>query len=219
MNWMVAVSLLGLAQIASWGTLYYTLGVLSPAMARDTGTSELMLFGAFSGALLLAGILAPRVGSLIDSSGARPMLSGGSLLAAATFAMLATAQGPWSLMAAWMVGGFAIATTLYDAGFAAVNQVTREHYRRAVTGLTLFGGFASTVFWPATHALQQAIGWRDTLWLYAILHLIVCAPLHWVVLPNKHAIATAPRTKPDGSMPLHAASCSGYRSALHWAAR
>lgn len=185
--------MLGIAQIASWGSLYYTLGVTSRDIARDTGTSELLLYGAFSGALLFAGVLAPHVGRLIDSAGARAMLTAGSVLASLTFALLAVATGPLTLFLAWTVGGIAIATTLYDAGFAAVSQITRTHYRSAITLLTLFGGFASTFFWPMTHALQSSLGWRDTFWVYSAMHLLLCVPLNWLALPSH---STAQLKKP-----------------------
>ena len=199
LNWPLRVGLLGLAQICAWGSLYYTLGILSPAISRDTGTSESLIFGAFSVGLLVAGFLAPRVGRLIDTAGARPVLAGGSLFAGAALALLASAQGPWTIALGWLVGGVAIAATLYDAGFAAVNQITREHYRRAVTWLTLFGGFASTVFWPLTHFLQEGLGWRETLWLYAAMHCLICAPLHWIALPRIRAATGTPAPLQDAS--------------------
>jgi hypothetical protein len=33
----------------------------------------------------------------------------------------------------------------------------------------LFGGFASTIFWPIGHALNAGFGWRDTLVIYAVV--------------------------------------------------
>ena len=77
LNWPLRVGLLGIAQICSWGSLYYTLGILSPAISRDTGTIESLIFGAFSVGLLVAGLLAPLTGRLIDATGARPVLAGG----------------------------------------------------------------------------------------------------------------------------------------------
>ena len=37
---------------------------------------------------------------------------------------------------------------LYDPAFATTHDVAGAKYRRSVTALTLFGGFASNVFWP-----------------------------------------------------------------------
>jgi hypothetical protein len=63
--------------------------------------------------------------------------------------------------------------------------------------LTLFGGFASTVFWPVGSALNGTLGWRGALLCFALLHLFVCLPLHLLVIPRedpipKEAIAKRP---------------------------
>ncbi len=76
-----------------------------------------------------------------------------------------------------------MAATLYDPAFAVITRLFATNYRRAITTLTLFGGFASTVFWPLTQFLIAEIGWRNALLVLALLNLVVCAPLHWWVLP------------------------------------
>nr|CAD6418754.1 MFS transporter [Rhizobium sp. Q54] len=53
---------LGLTQIVGYGTLYYSFGVLAPAMAEDFGISTDFVFGLLSGALLAGGALAPKAG-------------------------------------------------------------------------------------------------------------------------------------------------------------
>jgi predicted MFS family arabinose efflux permease len=53
--------------------------------------------------------------------------------------------------------------------------------------LTLAGGFASTVSWPATHLLIENWGWRGTYLVYAALLALVAAPLHAFVLPRQRA--------------------------------
>ena len=60
----------------------------------------------------------------------------------------------------WALLGVAMAATLYESAFAVVTQMFAENYRRAITTLTLFGGFASTVFWPFTARLIESFGWR-----------------------------------------------------------
>ena len=61
-------------------------------------------------------------------------------------------------------------------------------YRRAVTALTLFGGFASTVFWPLSQYLLDTVGWRATFAIYAGLHRarVPAAASAWSV-PRRHA--------------------------------
>src|SRR5262249_42880458 len=61
-----------------------------------------------------------------------------------------------------------------------------------ITALTLAGGFASTVSWPATHVLLEAVGWRGTYLVYAALPSFVAAPLHAFPLPRTRAHLPAP---------------------------
>ena len=76
----------------------------------------------------------------------------------------------------------AMAACLYDPAFATLHQLAGDAYRKSVTALTLFGGFASTVFWPLSQYLLESVGWRTTLEVYALLHLAICLPLHvWMV--------------------------------------
>ena len=181
---------LGIAQIISWGTLFYTIAVLGEAMRGELGISATSLFGAFTVGLLISGIVSPAVGRLVDAQGGRFVLSWGSILGAVALASIASARGFPVLLLGWSLAGVAMAACLYDPAFATLHQLTGTSYRRAVTALTLFGGFASTVFWPASQWLLDNVGWRETLWIYAALHLAVCLPLHLAFVPA-HAAGLA----------------------------
>lgn len=188
------VAALGVAQIISWGTLFYAIGVLGPAMRRDLGVSELFLFSAFTAGLIVSALLAPLSGRMIDDRGGRLVLSMGSVLGAIALGLLACAEGPVLMVAGWLVAGAAMAACLYDPAFATLGQHAGERYRKAVTALTLFGGFASTVFWPLSLLLLEAWGWRATLGIYAGIHLFVCLPIHRGFVPAylRPAARTAP---------------------------
>jgi predicted MFS family arabinose efflux permease len=97
--------------------------------------------------------------------------------------VLALAQGTATLMVGFALAGLAMAGCLYDPAFATLHGISGPSYRKAVTALTLFGGFASTVFWPLSQFLLDAHGWRVTFGVYAALNLLVCVPLHLWVLP------------------------------------
>ena len=178
------ISALGIAQIASWGTLFYAIGVLGAPMRRDLGISELFLFGSFTAGLFVSGLVAPFVGRLIDRRGGRFVLCGGSLLGALATGLLAVAPNREVMVIGWLVAGLAMSACLYDPGFATLAQHARDRYRRSVTALTLFGGFASTVFWPLSHLLLEAWGWRVTWMIYAGIHLFLCFPLHRFFIPD-----------------------------------
>ncbi|MGH9578818.1 MAG: hypothetical protein ACRD3R_15375, partial [Terriglobales bacterium] len=127
------ITALGIAQIISWGSLFYAIGVVGSAMRRDLGVSELFLFGSFTAGLLVSGTLAPFSGRLIDARGGRFALSLGSSLAAASMLTLALAAHPATLVAGWLLAGAAMAFCLYDPAFATLGQHTGARYRRAVT--------------------------------------------------------------------------------------
>jgi MFS family permease len=183
------VSALGIAQIVSWGTLFYAIGVLGKPMRVELGVSELFLFSAFTAGLLVSGTLAPIMGRQIDRRGGRFVLCTGSLLGVAAMALLAVAVHPAMMVGGWLLAGAAMAACLYDPAFATLSLHTGARYRRAVTALTLFGGFASTVFWPLSHLLLEAWGWRATFAIYAGLHLFLCFPIHRLFVPA-HLLGT-----------------------------
>jgi len=79
-----------------------------------------------------------------------------------------------------------MACSLYEPAFAVVTRAFTRHPRRAIAVLTLFGGFASTVFWPLGQALIDASGWRETAMIFAAINLLVCVPLHLGALPAAH---------------------------------
>jgi hypothetical protein len=76
---------------------------------------------------------------------------------------------------------------LYDAAFAALVQVAPSRGRQAISYLTLFGAFASSVFWVLGHALEEQLGWRQTLVVFSLINLAVCLPLHWFGLARRES--------------------------------
>jgi predicted MFS family arabinose efflux permease len=186
------VPALGLAQIISWGTLFYAIAVLGPAMRDELRTSDVILFGSFTCGLFASGIVSPWIGRRIDAYGGRGVLAGGSLLGALACATLALANSPAVLFLGWLAAGVAMAACLYDPAFATLHRISGGSYRRAVTALTLFGGFASTVFWPLSQFLLDTVGWRTAFGIYAALHAVICLPLHWMFVPRSAVRAPPP---------------------------
>ncbi len=178
------VAALGVAQVISWGTLYYSISVLGPAMREELGISESLVFGAFTAGLLVSGALGPLAGRLIDSKGGRVVMSAGSIVGAVSMIVLAAAPNREVFVFGWLLAGVAMSMTLYDPAFATLSQHAGDRYRRMVTVLTLLGGFASTVFWPISHVLDEAWGWRAALIVYAALHLTICLPVHAALIPR-----------------------------------
>ena len=172
------VTTLGVAQTLAWASSYYLPALLARPMARELGVAEPTVFAAFSGALVVSALVGPHSGRRIDRWGGRPVLVTTSLLFALGLSSLAMAMGPMSLFAAWLVMGVAMGSGLYEAAFASLVRLYGHEARSAITGITLIAGFASTVGWPLTAALEHALGWRGACWVWAALHVFVGLPLN-----------------------------------------
>jgi hypothetical protein len=207
------VCALGVAQVVSWGTLFYAIGVLAAPIKRDLGVGDVLLFGAFTAGLFVSGVAAPAVGRRVDARGGRGVLAFGSVTAALACLVLAAARAPWQMVAGWLLAGLAMAACLYDPAFATLYRAAGRQYRRAVTVVTLFGGFASTVFWPLSQYLLDTVGWRDAFLVYALLHLGLCLPLHLAFTPRPAATAASASEVPASVAPAHEAAAFAWLAA------
>ncbi|WP_246777192.1 MFS transporter [Microvirga sp. VF16] len=190
------ISALGITQILAWGSSFYLPAVLAQPIAADTGWSLGWVVGGLSIGLLAAGLVAPRVGRTIDRKGGRPVLIGSSVLLGSGLATLGLAHSLPIYLAAWLLMGVGMGAGLYDAAFATLGRLYGKQARRAITTLTLWGGFASTVCWPLSAYLVEHLGWRGACAVYAALQIFISLPLHAFVLPGIGTVR--PDTKPSG---------------------
>ena len=186
-----AVCALGIAQIVAWGTGYYCLGVLAVPITVDTGWSRSFVYFGFTLALLAMGGVSSVVGRAIDRHGARPVMALGVVLVSAGLFGLSLVRSQPAYLAVWVVLGLGMRMSLYDAAFAALVQVVPSRGRLAISYVTLFGAFASTVFWVVAHYLNQSVGWRQTLVAFAVINLAVCLPLNWLGLARRETKSAA----------------------------
>ena len=174
--------LLGFAQTLSWASSYYLLAVLARPISASVGLSYSMVFAAFSVALLVAAAVGPVAGRWIDRVGGWPVLVASNLGFALGLAVLSQATQGVHVFIAWAIMGLAMGSGLYEAAFASVVHLYGQNARPAITGITLFAGFASTVGWPLSTYLEARYGWRATCLVWAGLHLLVALPLNaWLV--------------------------------------
>lgn len=169
---------MGVSMTVGYGTLYYSFSILAPEIARDFGWSQSFVFAVFSIGLLGGAVSAPIVGRLIDRFGARPVLTFGSILAAATLAALSMVQNGWQFAIVTLAAEFVSIAVQYDAGFAALAQRHGQEARSQITLVTLVAGFASTVFWPLIQWLLTMMTWREVYLVLAGLNLVLALPVH-----------------------------------------
>ena len=208
-----AITCLGITQIIAWGTTYYCLGVLATPIGREMGWTASTVFTGFAVALLAGSAVSTTAGFLIDTYGARVVMTAGSVAVAMGLYALSGVVDLLTYLVTWGFLGVAMRLTLYDAAFAAIVQVAPERGRRGISYLTLWGGFASSVFWPIGHYLNGLYGWRQTLVIFAVLNLALCLPLHWFGIVAKGSQAEpGPTAGPSGAnaaLPVADAPLSG----------
>ena len=202
-----AVPVLGVTQILSWGTIFYTPVLIVPLIAAERGWSISFTIGGFS-----VGLLVSRAGRALcrpfdrslrrtcrhdDRFTDRRSRSLSDRTCRPAGRLLRRVDGAWCRHGGKLVR-FSIATLGRIFGLSA---------RRPITALTLAGGFASTVSWPATHFLIERVGWSGTYLVYALLLACVAAPLHAFALPRSRFEADVPtldgQEQPAKVLPPH----------------
>ena len=177
------VTVLGTTQTLAWGSSYYLPAILAAPIAEDLGLSRALVFGVFSGSLLLTALLGPAAGRAIDQRGGRDVLALSNVIFALGLFLMAFAHGLPMLALSWIIG-IAMAMGLYDAAFAALAGLYGKDARSSIVGITLFAGFASTVGWPLTALMEVEWGWRGACLGWAALHFLFCLPLNRFLIPQ-----------------------------------
>lgn len=178
--------LLGIGQTLSWATSYYLPALLAPVVVADLQADPALVYGAFSLALLISGLAAPRIGRTIERLGGRPVLMASALTLAAGLALLGLLPGLAGWFVAWIVLGVGMGLGLYEAAFATLGVLYGRAARRGITIVTLLGGFASSIGWPLAAALMPALGWRNTCLVFSAVNLFLLLPVY-LLLPRAGA--------------------------------
>jgi predicted MFS family arabinose efflux permease len=194
---LVVTSAIGIAQILAWGSSYYLTAVLAGPVSKDTGWPLSWIVGGLSLGLLVSGLVSPRIGHLIDRRGGRPVLAASAVLLAIGLLGLGLAPTLPVFVGSWVIIGLGMGAGLYDPAFSTLGRLYGDTARSAITQVTLFGGFASTVCWPLSAFLVERIGWRGACLSYAAIHVAVVLPLYLFGLPKESKrVTSVPMSSP-----------------------
>jgi MFS family permease len=191
---LLVIACMGIGQILAWGSSYYLLAVLARPVARETGWPSEWIIGALSLGLLISGLGSPRVGYLIERYGGRPVLAASAVLLALGLLVQGLAPNLPMFILAWVFIGLGMSAGLYDPAFSTLGRLYGEHARSAITQLTLFGGFASTVCWPLSAFFVEHVGWRGACLAYAGISIVIILPLYLFGVPLEERRLPPPRT-------------------------
>ncbi len=173
---------LAVAQLVSWGSLYYAFAVIAGPMGREMGWSSPAINGALSAGLAATGLASFFAGRVIDAHGGRLLMTAGSVAAALLLVAWSQVTELWQLYAVWIAMGVAFSCVLYEPVFAVMARELRDDYRRGIITITLLGGLASTAFIPFTQYLVDVTDWRRALLALAVLQVPFGILIHWFVL-------------------------------------
>ena len=165
-------------------------------MSRFERYLTLWVVGSLSAGLLVAGLVSPRVGRLIGQHGGRPVLAASALLLALGLLLIGLAPILPMFVAGWLVLGAGMGAGLYDAAFATLGRQFGQVARPAITTLTLWGGFASTVCWPVSAWLVEHVGWRGACLTYAGIQVGIVLPVILLLIPQPPALPAEHKAGP-----------------------
>src|SRR5260221_1176 len=113
--------------------------------------------------LVCPGVAGVAVGRWLDEHGPRLLMTAGSIVAVPLVLAWSQVRDLLSFYLIWIAIGIVFAAVNYGPAFATMIVWFRRHRSRALTLVTLFAGFASTVFVPLTAWLVSVQGWRQAL--------------------------------------------------------
>lgn len=180
---VMAIFLIGIAQILVWGGSFFILSVLARPIMEETGWARQWVYGGLSLGIFISGVLLPSVGKCIKRYGGREILAGSGAVAALGLIIIASTHTlPWFIFA-WVILGIAMALGLYDALYAALGNSYGRGAKTAITTVTLISGFCTTLVWPLLAYGVTHLGWRETCLIWSAVLIVTVWPIYRIALP------------------------------------
>lgn len=195
----LAIDGIGVYVLLMYGITYYGVTTAAPQMAAQFSMPVSFVFAVITVAFLVTAGLAPYIGRLTDRFGATRLLLGGACMRALAVAAMAIAPEPITFAVALFAVQLLGQATEYDTAFAAAVEIDGEQARSAMSQITLWGGLASTAFWPISMFLLERIGWRPMFLIFAGVILLACAPIAIAIgrVVRRQPVATVAETSPS----------------------
>jgi len=219
-GWTIVITL-GVTTIISYGTTQYLFGLLVDPLTHEFGWSTTAIGAAYSGTVLVSGVMGVALGAIVDRIGARALLATGSALSGISLLLLARVHTLAAFDLLWSVGmGLGAALTYYPVSFTVITNWFAQGRIRAFSMLTFMGAFSSTIFYPLGGLLIHAFGWREALVISGLIQLLVALPLHAIVVrrhPEDHGLHPDGASGAGESTPQSGVSLrTALRSARFW---
>ncbi|WP_456733741.1 MFS transporter [Bradyrhizobium sp. USDA 3364] len=189
---------LAIAQVFGWGTLGLP-AIVGNRMAADLQITLPTVFAGTSTLYVTMGLCGPLLAEPFRRLGARRVMMTGSMVAGLGFVALASAHQAVLYFIAWTILGAAGSAALSTAAYIMLNEVAGRNAKCAIGALMLVTGLSSSIFWPTTAFLAEALGWRGTCLVYAAAMLLICLPLYTFGLPRRAVGKAKAASSPDSA--------------------
>jgi OFA family oxalate/formate antiporter-like MFS transporter len=174
--WIVGVAFL--ADFVMAGTGVYAFSVLLRPMADSLGWSLGTLTGVVVVRSVVAGVLSPLVGPLVDRRhGARFLMSTGAVVGGIGLIATGLVQRPLHFYLAF---GVAVAISMVTSGMLVSSTVVSKWFVRyrgralAIAAMGISAGGVALI--PLTTWLLEVVGWRGAWQALGVLSLVLVAP-------------------------------------------
>jgi len=208
---------LGAGQVCAWGTLYYCFPLIAIEMGKDLGWSKEMIYFGASLGMLINALCAYPVGIVFDRGYCGWLMSIASLLASVMLAFWSKVTTIEYFYAISICIGALQACTLYEAAFAVIsNAVESTQIRSRITVITLWGGFASTVFIPMEQYLINEMGWRTSLQCLCLINLFWAFLYFFTIRNAKNSAVTNFQSEKSKKIENQSAVKSALHNSVFW---
>jgi predicted MFS family arabinose efflux permease len=174
-----AILQLAVGQTLVWAGLFYVFPALLLRWEQDLGWSKTDLTGAITLAILVAALISPFTGRIIDQGRGPLLMAVSALVGGGAMMSLGSIDTLWQFYAVWIILGLAMAGCLYEPCFALVTRTRGKDAKRSIIFITLVAGFAGTISFPAMHSLSQWMGWRFATTMAGLMVVLLVVPLLW----------------------------------------
>ncbi len=177
------ITLLGVSQIIAYGTLFYAFPQIAERMIAEFGWSKSETYGALTAVFIASAITALPIGKAMDRGYGKSVMGWGSVIAGLLLIAWSQVNSLFELYLAMVGLGAVHSATLYKATFSLINHddLIRDK-QDAITSVTLWGGFASTVFIPLIELMLAHTSWNNTLIVMGLMNILLC-PLVYSFIP------------------------------------
>lgn len=172
-----AIACLAIGQTLVWASTFYIFPAMLLRWEVALGWSRPDLTLAMLLASVATAFASLLCGRLIDKGLGHGQMLTCTVIAGLCIGLLSQVTTIYQFYALWIVIGLMLAGALYDPCFALVTRSLGAQARRSITAITLVAGFASTLTFPLSHRLTEALGWQRTLMVFATIAVFCAAPL------------------------------------------